>query len=136
MHWVRAKMNFGPNYITNGELRASKLIGIEFDFWLDFIDKVARYNYEGKVLFRSRREDGEWCIQDTVFDSAETYAEYFEEVNGARIEQAIRDSGYVFIKTETTIDNLEDVIYERPLSESYIQLVAPGYEHLLASGDL
>lgn len=136
MHWVRAKMNFGPNYITDTELRASKLLGIEFDFWVDFISKVARYNREGKILFRSRREDGEWCIQDTVFDSAETYATYFEEVEGLRIEEAIIANGYEFEKTETTIESLEDVIYERPLSESYIQLIAPGYEHLLASGDL
>jgi hypothetical protein len=136
MLWVRTKMNFGPNYITNHNLRASKLLGIEFDFWLEFIDKIVEYNQAGKILFRARREEGDYGIQDTVFDSAESYAEYFEYVNGTRVEEAIIANGYDFIKTQTEIGTLDEVIYERSLSDSYIMLIAPGYEHLLANGDL
>ena len=136
MLWVRTKMNFGPNYITNHNLRASKLLGIEFDFWLEYIRKMVEFHDAGKILFRARREEGDYGIQDTVFDSTESYAEYFEYVEGARVEEAIINKGYDFIKIETAVDNLEDVIYERPITDSYIMLIAPGYERLLADGDL
>ena len=133
MYFIRGKMNFGSHYITNDALRASKLLGIELQFWLDLIETLKRYNKEGKVLFRARREEGEWCLQDTVFNSEKTYRIYFKEVDGQRIEDAIVSNGYKFEKIEKEIDNLEDVIYDRPLSESYIQFITPEYKHLLAA---
>ena len=136
MHFVRSYMSLGPNYITDTNLRASKLLDEEFQFWLDFVEKLKKYNREGKILFRARREDGDWALQDTVFDSEETYKEYYKDVDGDRIIKNFEDKGYTIFKIEKTIKDLDEVIYDSTVSEPYIQLIANGYEHLLTNGDL
>lgn len=137
MHWVRTRFNFGPNYIQNPQLRASVLLDIEFEFWLEYIDKIAEYGKLNKILYRARRNDvDDWCITDIVTDSKETYDEYFRYVNGQRIEEAFARSKYEFQKTEITIESLEEVIFERPESETYVQVIVPEYSHLLAQGDM
>lgn len=136
MHFVRSYMSLGPNYITDTNLRASKLLDEEFQFWLDFVEKLKKYNREGKILFRARREDGDWALQDTVFDSEETYKEYYKDVDGDRIIKNFEDKGYTIFKIEKTIKHLDEVIYDSTVSEPYIQLIANGYEHLLTNGDL
>lgn len=136
MHFVRSYMSLGPNYITDTNLRASKLLDEEFQFWLDFVEKLKKYNREGKILFRARREDGDWALQDTVFDSEETYKEYYKDVDGDRIIKNFEDKGYTIFKIEKTIKDLNEVIYDSTVSEPYIQLIANGYEHLLTNGDL
>lgn len=135
MHWVRSKFNFGPDYINDNQLRASNLLDLDFSFWLDYVAKIAEYGDNEKILYRARRNDeGNWCITDTVFESKEVYDEYFEYVNGAAIEEAFERSEYDFEKTETTIESLDEVIYEREANKTYVQVIQPGYEHLLAQG--
>ena len=135
MHWVRTRFNFGPDYINDNNLRASNLLDLDFSFWLDYINKIAEYGNSEKILYRARRNDeGDWCITDTVFSSKEVYDEYFEYVNGIAIEKAFERSIYEFEKTETTIESLDEVIYERPANQTYVQVVQPGYEHLIFQG--
>lgn len=132
MYHVRVKMDFGEGYLSDPNLRASRLLGIEWEFWLQYVEIMKTYNSNGKILFRARREDpGGWAIADTVFDSEQTYNEYFAAVNGARIEQAMTDAGYQWIKEIQEIDDLEVVINERPHDQTYYQLVSPEYAYLL-----
>lgn len=133
MYWVRTRQDFGDDYLTNPDSRASRLLGIEWDFWLNYVAVMRRYNEEGKLLFRARRQDPDgWAITDTVFDTEDNYNAYFAEVDGSRIEAAMTSHGYQFIKEVTIVDEIETVINERPLDDTYFQLITPEYGYLIA----
>jgi len=121
MYFVRTYINYGPNYIDDETKRTSLYLEhYGKDFWKNLPVTLQSMFDEGKILFRARRETGNWAMSDTVFRDRAACDEYTTRINGAKIEEGLFEMGYTIIKEIKKIDSIDEVL-NLP-EKMYIQL--------------
>ena len=65
---------------------------------------------EGKILFRARRETGDWAMSDTVFINRDAYDELNSRIDGTRVENDLLEMGYTIKKEMKKINSIDEVL--------------------------
>ncbi len=111
MYFVRTYLNYGSNYIDDDTKRTS--IYLEHygeDFWKNFSRTLQSMYDEGKILFRARRETGDWAMSDTVFINRDAYDELNSRIDGTRVENDLLEMGYTIKKEMKKINSIDEVL--------------------------